>query len=142
MDKKDINDNLKLMYVLKVGENFYGEKIFEFIFSKNIINIDPKLLGWGEFPAKENANPPDKKYVSGLFELKTDITSFEVLHESEQFTYLDGCDRVIAIAWEEITEDNEDLFDEIPRLVFHYGDTFKDVESKLYGRDLRLVKKN
>jgi hypothetical protein len=139
MDKKP--DNLKLMYVLKVGENYFGENIYEFLFSKDVTNVKAEEWGWTEMPAKEFSNPPDKGCINGLYELKTESTSLEVLHDSEQFTYLDGCDKVIAIAWEEITEANEELLDEIPRMVFHYGDTFNDVESKLYSRDLRLVKK-
>jgi hypothetical protein len=47
----------------------------------------------------------------------------------------DALDKVIALGWE-IFDDGE-LGDK-ERLVFHFGDTIKETENKLYARDLIL----
>jgi hypothetical protein len=145
-DNKKIKDSdLYLIYILKVGENYKEEGIYEFIFSDNKDQLphDYEDWGWSETPAKDIAQPPSRDFIKRVLTLKTNKIKLEVLHDSQYFSYLDGFDCVIALAWEKFDEESEDESDDdysdvVKRLVFHYGDTIKDVEEKLYSRELVL----
>ena len=128
-----------LIYIHKIGTNHKDEGFYEFIFSKNPYNVDIEEWGWGERPASTNAMPPTEDYISKVLTLKISRFQFTVLHNQTLFTYMDGFDKVVALAWEEENEELED--DGIKRLVFHYGDTVEDVENKLYSRDI-ILKEN
>jgi hypothetical protein len=124
-----------LIYVHKIGTNHKEEGFYEFIFSNNPYTVDIEEWGWDQRPASTNALPPTEEYISKVLTLKIQRFQFTVLHLQNLFTYMDGFDRVIALAWE---EENQELEDSVKRLVFHYGDTLDDVQDKLYARDIIL----
>jgi len=124
-----------LIYVHKIGTNHKEEGFYEFIFSNNPYTVDIEEWGWDQRPASTNALPPTEEYISKVLTLKIQRFQFTVLHLQNLFTYMDGFDRVIALAWE---EENQELEDSVKRLVFHYGDTLDDVQDKLYSRDIIL----
>lgn len=150
-------DNLKLIYVLKVGKNSKGEGVYEFIFSDNPENIDSdiwEMWNWDITPAIENKESliPDKEYVSMVFSLTTSDFNLFCLHDAVDRPYIHGYHLIHALAYEdediepegyasEFT-DYEEMFsgnnDDLPLLVFHYGNTLKDVEDKLYERNIIL----
>jgi hypothetical protein len=129
---------------LKVGENYKEEGIYEFIFSdtKDELPYDWEEWGWDEIPAKDMAQPPSRDFIKKVLTLKTDKFKLEVLHESLFFSIIQGFDKIISLAYEryEDTTEGEMVvdFSEFKRLVFHYGDTLKDVEEKLYVREVKL----
>jgi hypothetical protein len=145
-------DNLKLIYVLKVGKNSKGEGIYEFIFSKDIENVDVEMWNWDESPAIEHKEHtiPDPEYVDATFSLTTKDFALFCLHDATDRPYMHGYHLIHALAYED--EDSEDLDDDLdfdyedmmednadkPLLVFHYGMTFKAVEDKLYERNIIL----
>lgn len=129
-----------LVYVHKIGNNHKDEGFYEFIFSDNPYNVDIEEWGWDQRPALNNAIPPYEEYITKVLTLKISRFQFTVLHRQTMFTYMDGFDRVVALAWEEENEEME--MDGIKRLVFHYGDTLEDVENKLYSRDIVLKETN
>jgi len=151
-----MEDNLKLIYILKVGYDSRRNGIFEFIFSKDETNIDIKNWAWDISPASNNAEPPDEDYVDLVVTLKTNKFDLFCLHEAVDREYLHGYHTIHALAYE-IESDNDDygfdddddgyeeLFsndedDEDPLLVFHYGMTLKQIKDLLYER--KFVLKN
>ena len=97
--------------------------------------VEIENWGWDIRPASTNSLPPTEDYISKVLTLKISRFQFTVLHKQNLFTYMDGFDRVVALAWE---DENDELEDDVKRLVFHYGDTLEDVQDKLYSRDIIL----
>ena len=124
-----------LIYVHKIGSNHREEGFYEFIFSSNPNMVEIDNWGWAERPASTNAIPPTEDYISRVLTLKISRFQFTVLHNQNLFTYMDGFDRVVALAWE---DENDELEEDVKRLVFHYGDTIEEVQDKLYARDIIL----
>ena len=60
---------------------------------------------------------------------------FELIQNSDYFSFTDSIDDVISLAWERCSDD--ELSDKT-RLVFGFGDDISSVEDKLYVRDLIL----
>lgn len=126
-------EQLKLIYVLSVGDNSKGEGVYEFIFSSNPQEIDEKKLCWDVFPAKYNAEAPEGECV---YSFKTDLFSLKCLHEINDRCYLDGLYKIHAIAYEDYEFKNKYGIDYNDVLTFHFGITFNEVETKLYKRDI------
>ena len=61
---------------------------------------------------------------------------FELVQNSDYFSFTDSIDDVIALGWEKYGEE-EDIKD--TRLVFRFGETMESVTDKLYSRDLILT---
>lgn len=144
--KKINEDNLGLIYVLKIGYDYEDEGLYQFIFSEDINNIDPVNWGWTEVPAQGNAMPPEKDFISEVFNLKTSSFDLFCLHEAVEREYMHGYHCIHALAYEidkinEDPENNESLFekdDDMPLLVFHYGMTLTQVKNLFYNRNIIL----
>lgn len=149
------NNDLKLIYVLKIGYNSKGEGLYEFIFSKDETNIDIEDWSWDLSPACDNAEPPSDNYIDAIYSLKTDSFDLFCLHEAVDREYMHGYHNIHALAYEiEYQGDNnnpdgfnqyEDMFendDDLPLLVFHYGMTLEEIKDILYGRKIILQGKN
>jgi hypothetical protein len=147
-------NELKLIYVLKIGYNSKNQGLYEFIFSKNPTNIDYETWGWDLEPACDNANPPTDEYIDQIFSLQTDSFDLFCLHEAVDREYMHGYYNIHCLAYETEKEDNyddyEDIFDRLSSggeenmgnelLVFHYNMTLEDVEKTLYERNIILRK--
>ena len=152
-------DNLKLIYVLKIGYNSKNQGLYEFIFSKNPTNIDYETWGWDVEPACDNAQPPTDDYIDEIFSLQTDSFDLFCLHEAVDREYMHGYYNIHCLAYEKERDDDSyvdeskynNIFDElggeeekseteIDVLVFHYGMSLEDVEKTLYERDIILRK--
>lgn len=152
---KNKPNDLKLVYILKVGNNTKGEGIYEFIFSKNIDDIISKKddWEWEKSPASTegNALPPTEEYIDEIFELKTKDFNLECLHQNHNHSYMDGVYTIHCLAYESENNDEDyeyddyeniyDEKDELPLLVFHFGMTFSQVENIFYQRDI-IIKDN
>jgi len=150
------NNELKLIYVHKIGYNTKNQGLYEFIFSKNPTNIDYEEWGWNKEPACDNAEPPTEDYYDEIFSLQTDSFDLFCLHEAVDREYMHGYYNIHCLAYEVEREDNyeddyNDIFDqlgdssnanddELGIMVFHYGMTLEQVESVLYERDIILRK--
>lgn len=122
-----------LIYVNKLGSNYKGENLYEFIFSDNVNDIWGE--SWDSKPANGYPSPPDLEFISKVGLLKNEL-DFEVLQNSDIFSMLDGMEDVIALAWEKESESVN--FEKDKRLVFRFGDTLDSVKNKLYARDIVL----
>ena len=123
---------MNLVYINKVGQNWKGNFIYEFLFSDILQDIDGE--GWDAYPASNNPEPPEQKFIKKTGALIGDL-KLEIVQESDSFAMWDAVDGIIALAWE-----NLEGYDEYPdqRLFFSFGEEIKSVESKLYEKDLVL----
>lgn len=121
-----------LIYINKIGANHKGNLLYEFIFSNTTENIDGE--SWDTYPASGRPEPPHSKFIKKVGMLETDIV-FELIQDSDTLAVWDAIDGIIAMAYENIN--NYDTYPET-RLHFHFGDKLKDIEDKLYEKDLIL----
>jgi hypothetical protein len=145
------DDDLKLIYVLKIGYNTKGEGLYEFVFSEDETNVDVEDWLWELSPASEHAEPPNPDFVDRIFHLKTKAFNLVCLHESYDRPYVHGYHGIIALAYEDIDNeiespdgfDPDDMFgeaedDDDPVVVFHYGVTLTQVKDILYQKKIIL----
>ena len=123
---------MKLVYINKVGQNWKGNFIYEFLFSDILKDIDGE--GWDSYPASNNPEAPQQKFVKKTGALVDDL-KLDIVQESDSFAMWDAVDGIIALAWE-----NLEGYDDYPekRLFFSFGEDIGSVESKLYEKDLVL----
>jgi hypothetical protein len=122
-----------LIYVNKLGSNYKGENLYEFIFSDSVNDVWGE--SWDSKPANGYPSPPDLEFITKVGLLKNEL-DFDVLQNSDIFSMVDGVDDVIALSWEKESESVN--FDIQKRLVFRFGDTIESVKNKLYERDIVL----
>ena len=125
-------DDLFLIYINRIGDDYKGNTIYEFIFSDTIKNIDGE--NWDMYPAAGRPEPPNSIFIKKVGQLNCDI-NFELIQNSSLLAVWDAIDGVIALGFEDISS-----YDKYPenRLFFKFGEEIKTVESKLYEKDLVL----
>lgn len=124
---------MQLIYVNKIGNDWTGKHIYEFLFSTEIKDVDGD--DWDAYPASGRPSPPAEGFVKRVGRLTTEDLKLNLIQESSEFAVWDAVDGVIALAWEDM-----EGYDEYPeeRLAFHFGDDIQSVEDKLYSHDLVL----
>lgn len=124
--------DLFLIYVNMVGKDYKDNYLYEFIFSDTTVNIDGEE--WDTFPASGRPHSPHDNFIKKVGRLESEL-KLDVIQNSDTFAVWDAIDGVIALAWENIN-----AYDAYPehRLCFKFGETIKDVEAKLYEKDLIL----
>jgi hypothetical protein len=122
-----------LIYINKLGPNYKGDNIYEFIFSDSL-----EVWGdnWESKPANGYPNPPDIEYVKKVGVLSSEKISLELVQDSDVFSVIDSMDGVLALGWE---KENGDIdFSITKRMVFRFGETESEIKDKLYERDIVL----
>ena len=123
-----------LVYVNGLGPNYKGDNMYEFIFSNDVKNIWDDT--WDTKPSNGYPKPPNVDYIKKVGTLKNTSIEFELIQNSDFFSFIDSIDGIIALAWE---KENDDVdFTIKKRLVFSFGDTEQQVKDKLYERDVVL----
>jgi hypothetical protein len=124
---------MHLIYVNEIGEDFKGQKQYEFIFS-NQFEID--MDEWFVIPATANSQPksPDIKYVDVVGLLKDTDLQLDLVQNSDYFGVIDAVDGVIALAWEKFD------YDKTERLTFKFGESIDSVTKKLKKEGFALIK--
>jgi hypothetical protein len=125
-------DEVGLVYIYYIGQNWRGENLYQFLFSNDLENTDGE--DWDAIPAAGKPLPPTAEFVVETGLLITDL-KFELLQNSTEKTYWDGVDKLVSLGSEDISE-----YDEYPevRLGFMFGDSIKKVTDALYAQDLTL----
>ena len=123
---------LFLIYVNRVGKDYKGNFIYEFIFSDTTKGIDGD--DWDTFPASGRPSAPHDHYIKKVGRLESEL-NLDVIQNSDTFAVWDAIDDVIALAWENIN-----AYDAYPekRICFKFGEPIESVETKLYENDLIL----
>lgn len=128
---------MKLIYINKIGQDWKGNFIYEFLFSDtNLDDIDGE--NWDEFPASGQPEPPNPEFINDVAHLKSNL-KLDLTQESESFCMWDAIDGLVPLGWENITD-----YDEYPekRLFFSFGEEKKIIEDKLYEKDIVLSYEN
>lgn len=123
-----------LIYVNELGPNYKGDNIYEFIFSDTIENVWGE--NWESKPSNGYPHPPNLEFIKKVGVLKNDKITMSVVQNSDFFSMVDAIDGVIALSWENESDDID--FNHYTRLVFRFGDDEKSVKDKLYERDIVL----
>ena len=123
---------MKLVYINKIGQNWKGNYIYEFLFSDIIKDIDGE--GWDSYPSSGNPEPPEVKFIKETGVLNTTL-KLDLVQESDSFAMWDAVDGVVSMAWE-----NMEGYDEYPEktLFFSFGEDIESVNNKLYEKDMVL----
>jgi len=131
-----MKDELYLIYINKIGTNFKGEHIFEFLFS------DRTDWDWDEtwyessVITDKNDLTPEPNFIKLVGNLKTEELDLELVQNSGVFQIYNAVEGIIALGWEKLVDNDEDYPEE--RIVFRFGETQTSVEDKLYSMDLVL----
>jgi hypothetical protein len=123
---------MNLIYINKVGKDWGGTYIYEFLFSDTTENVDGEE--WDSVPASGRPEPPHSEFVKSVGILKTDI-KFNLVQESDTFAVWDAVDGIVALGWEDV--DDYEVYPE-SRLWFNFGLSMDEVNERLYERDLVL----
>ena len=123
---------MKLVYINKIGQNWKGNYIYEFLFSDVVKDIDGE--GWDSYPSSGNPEPPEGRFVKETGLLNTTL-KLDLVQESDSFAMWDAVDGIVAMSWE-----NMEGYDEYPekRLFFSFGEDIESVNDKLYEKDIVL----
>jgi hypothetical protein len=123
---------MKLVYINKIGQNWKGNYIYEFLFSDVVKDIDGE--GWDSYPSSGNPEPPEGRFVKETGLLNTTL-KLDLVQESDSFAMWDAVDGIVAMSWE-----NMEGYDEYPekRLFFSFGEDIESVNDKLYEKDMVL----
>ena len=123
---------MKLVYINKIGQNWKGNYIYEFLFSDVVKDIDGE--GWDSYPSSGNPEPPEGRFVKKNGQLNTTL-KLDLVQESDSFAMWDAVDGIVAMAWE-----NMEGYDDYPekRLFFSFGEDIESVNDKLYEKDIVL----
>jgi len=123
---------MKLVYINKIGQNWKGNYIYEFLFSDVVEDIDGE--GWDSYPSSGNPEPPEGRFVKETGLLNTTL-KLDLVQESDSFAMWDAVDGIVAMSWE-----NMEGYDEYPekRLFFSFGEDIESVNNKLYEKDMVL----
>jgi len=129
-------DKLYLIYVNRVGKDYKGKFIYEFIFNDTIKGVDGEE--WDTYPASGRPHAPHDIHIKKVGRIESDL-NLNVIQESDTFAVWDAVDGVISLAYENIN-----AYDSYPehRLNFRYGEEFSEVEAKLYEIDIIMQFKN
>jgi len=122
-----------LVYINKLGPNYKGDNIYEFIFSDTL-----EVWGdnWESKPANGYPSPPDIEYIKKVGVLSNEKVSLESVQDSDVFSIIDSMDGVLALGWEKETGDID--FSITKRMVFRFGESESEIKDKLYERDIVL----
>ena len=106
---------MKLIYINKIGKDWEGNYIYQFLFSHSTNDIDGE--DWDAVPASGRPQSPNSEFVHSVGTLNTDI-QFNLVQDSDTFAVWDAVDGIVALGWEDI-----DSYEEYPeaRLWFSFG---------------------
>jgi hypothetical protein len=123
---------MHLIYVNEIGQDYKGQKQYEFIFSDEF-EID--MGEWFVIPAANSSQSksPDIQYVDVVGLLKDSDLDLELIQNSDYFGVIDAVDGVISLAWEKFD------FEKTDRLSFKFGESIESVTKKLKQQGLVLI---
>lgn len=129
--------DLKLIYINKIGTNFKGEHMFEFLFSdRTDHDWDEEWYESSVVTDMSDLTPPIN-YIKSVGFLQTNELDLHLVQESGVFQIYNAVEGIIALGWEK-WNDEEEVDEGLERLVFKFGDHKAEVEAKLLTMDIEL----
>ena len=124
---------MHLIYVNEIGQDYKGQKQYEFIFSDQ---FDIDMGEWFIIPAtaSSQSKSPDIEYVDVVGLLKDSDLQLELVQNSDYFGVIDAVDGIVALAWEKFD------YDKVDRMSFKFGESIESVTKKLKQEGLVLIK--
>ena len=128
------DETLNLCFVRYIGSESDGYNCYEFMFSNRIDEVWGE--NWEHMPAGlVNDLLPDPEYVTEVHILKTKI-KFNLAQDNLCYSLQDCIDGGISLCMEDIS--GYDSYPEDGRLVFHFGESFDEVDRKLAMKNMLL----
>lgn len=133
-EKNTINEDLKIIYAIKIGENADGDNIYHFLISEDCENTWAE--GWENKPAclMRDLTPEDDMY-DYIGEVITEL-DFDLAQYNSCYSMQDCRDKIIALVSENL--DNADEYPEEGRIVIHFGDNIDKVNKMLAKRNITM----
>jgi hypothetical protein len=129
---------LKLIYINKIGTNFKGEHMFEFLFSDRTDHDWEEDWYESSVITDMSIMTPPTNYIKSVGFLQTKELDLHLVQESGVFQVYNAVEGIIALGWEKWNEDEEEIDEELERLVFKFGDHRTEVEAKLMTMNIEL----
>ena len=124
--QKNLDNKLYLCFVSDEEKYIsHTSHKYLFYFTENLEDVVGE--GWNTMPCSDTVKPPHERYIAKLGILSTKKIYLDVLADSDYNTYLDGVDRIHALAWESVGNN---------RMSFLFGESLIEVESKLAAREI------
>jgi hypothetical protein len=123
-----------LIFVNGLGPNYKGDNMYEFIFSNEVEGVWDDT--WESKPSNGYPKPPRLEFIKKVGILKDTTIEFDLIQDSDFFSFMDAMDDIVALAWEKDSFESD--FSKNKRLVFRFGESEKSVKDKLYERDIIL----
>lgn len=131
--------DLKLIYINKIGTNFKGEHMFEFLFSDRTDHDWDEEWYESSVVTDMTFLTPPQSYIKKVGFVQTDSLDLDLVQESGVFQVYNAVEGIIALGWEKWSEDDDEDYDEeYYRLVFKFGDHISEIEAKLLTLDIEL----
>jgi hypothetical protein len=132
--------DLKLIYINKIGTNFKGEHMFEFLFSDRTDHDWDEEWYESSVVTDMSYLTPPMPFIKMVGFLQTEEIDLHLVQESGVFQIYNAVEGIIALGWGKLSED-EEIDEESDRLVFKFGDFMTEVEAKLLtlGIDLKYI---
>jgi len=132
--------DLKLIYINKIGTNFKGEHMFEFLFSDRTDHDWDEEWYESSVVTDMSYLTPPMPFIKMVGFLQTEKIDLHLVQESGVFQIYNAVEGIIALGWGKLSED-EEIDEESDRLVFKFGDFMTEVEAKLLtlGIDLKYI---
>jgi len=122
-----------LLYINELGQDYKGQRQYEFIFGNN---PDTLVEEWFIIPSAGRAIPPEIDSIDLVGLLKNSDLKLELVQNSDYFGVIDAVDGIVALGWESFDMEAE----ERPiRLSFNFAEELESVTNKLATKGLRLI---
>ena len=131
--------DLKLIYINKIGTNFKGEHMFEFLFSDRTDHDWDEEWYESSVVTDMTDLTPETSLIKLVGFLKTKDLDLELVQESGVFQVYNAVEGIIALGWEKWDfGEEEEIPEELDRMVFRFGDHKTEVEAKLMTMGIEL----
>lgn len=131
--------DLKLIYINKIGTNFKGEHMFEFLFSDRTDHDWEEDWYESSVITDMSVMTPPTNYIKSVGFLQTKELDLHLVQESGVFQVYNAVEGIIALGWEKWDEEDDDVDEEFERLVFKFSDHQAEVEAKLMTMGIELT---
>lgn len=125
-----------LTFILGLGENYKGQKEYDFIFSESEEEVIQGEAWTTQKAIDYGLTPPGIECIAAVARvcIDPDDIDIELVQEVDEFTIQDAVEGIVALGWEV----DPPITQRTKRLVFRFGEDFKNIKDKFYSRDINI----